>query len=490
MRPLLLLAIGLMTISALVEPTSANAAQAESGTLSKVTVPGPVPGSKVTEAYVRMAARDAYFWGWPMANLYNRRMAFKEIKKPALMGGIVPVAPLNRLSMLRDYIDPGERLVACPNQDVVYGAATLALDIEPVVVQVPDFGNRFWVYQVVDLRTDSFADLGAMYGTRPGCYLLVGPDWKGQVPKGITKIFRSSTNTGMLIPRVFQNDTPEDKKAVQTVLEQIDAYPLSEFTGKMKKHDWSALPSIEAAQQASGQKGETKWVMPEKFFDELPALLADARPLPGEEARYQQLRALADLAKNNPELRKVMIDEAQKADADLVTPLLQFKSFGLPLPHNWGTISNGAAFGTDYFTRTAVARSNIFVNKEAETKYFYQDLDENSDRLNGANGYSVTIPKGGIPVKGFWSLTLYDEYHFFAPNKLNRYSIGTKSQNLKYNTDGSLTLYIQADSPGANKEANWLPAPEGADFSLFVRAYWPTEELFTGRWVPPAVVKQ
>ena len=104
-------------------------------------VPGPVPGTRITEAFARLLARDAYFWAWPMINVYNRRLAFKDVPEPGLMGGIVPVAPLNRLSMLTNYIEPQERIVACPNQDVVYGAAVVALDQSPVVIQVPNFGT-------------------------------------------------------------------------------------------------------------------------------------------------------------------------------------------------------------------------------------------------------------------------------------------------------------------------------------------------------------
>ncbi len=449
---------------------------------------GPDAGMKVTESYVRLAARSTYFWGWPMANIYSRRFAFSQLSQPALMSGIVPVAPLNRLSMLRDYIDPAERLVACPNQDVVYGAASIALDKDAVVVQVPDFGKRFWVYQVVDVRTDSFAELGTMYNTKPGFYLLAGPGWKGTVPRGILKVFRSSTNTGMVVPRVFQDDTASDKEKVKSLISGINVYPLSEYTGSLLHRDWSKLPVIEGEQQSGGQKGETKWVDPEKFFDELPLLLADAKPMPGEGAIYAQAAYLAKLAKSNPSMRKIMIDEAKKADQELVAPLLRLDSFGLPLKYNWGTINNGAAFGLDYFTRTAVARSNILVNKEIETKYFYQDLDESGKRLNGANSYTVTFPKGAVPVKGFWSLTLYNEYHFFEPNSLNRYSIGTKSQGLKYNADGSLTLYVQPQSPGKANESNWLPSRKNADFSLYIRAYWPGKEVLDGSWTPPAVV--
>ena len=138
-----------------------------------------------------MIARDAYFWAWPLVNIYNKRLNFKDVPEP-MMVGPGPAAPLNQVAMLTDYIDPEERLVACPNQDVVYGAGSLALDVSPVVIQVPDFGDRFWVYQMVDLRTDGFVQLGKMYGTTPGFYLLVGPNWRGDVPKGITKVFRSS----------------------------------------------------------------------------------------------------------------------------------------------------------------------------------------------------------------------------------------------------------------------------------------------------------
>jgi hypothetical protein len=451
-------------------------------------IPGPVAGTRITEAYARLVARDAYFWAWPMANIYNRRLAFKDLPEPGLMGGIVPVAPINRLSMLSDYIDPGERLVACPNQDVVYGAGSIALDLEPVVLQVPDFGGRFWVYQVVDVRSDSFADLGKMYGTKPGFYLLVGPNWKGKVPKGISKVFRAGSNTGFVIPRVFQEDTQADKAAVQSVLAGIDMYPLSQYDGKVKRRDWRSIKQFPA--QDSGAGGETKWVNPEKFFDELPVVLKDAPPQSGEAARYAQVLAVVAAAQQDPALKQAMIDEAKKADTELVDPLLQFRNYGLPLAANWTSVSNGAAFGTDYFTRTAVARSNIFVNKPNETKYFYQDLDAAGVRLNGGSRYSVTFAKGALPpVRGFWSLTLYNDQHFFAPNPLKRYSTGTKNKSLKPNADGSLTIYVQADSPGADKEANWLPAPAGADFSLYVRAYWPEASVLNGQWTPPAVQK-
>jgi hypothetical protein len=159
------------------------------------------------------------------------------------------------------------------------------LDLSPVVIQVPDFGNRFWVYQIVDSRTDSFASLGKMYASQPGFYLLVGPGWKGEVPKGITKVFRSTTTTGYVIPRVFMDDTAEDRAAIQPVINQINIYPLSEFDGAMKTVDWKSIPQV----GGEGGDKETRWVPTATFFDALQGSLADAPPLPGEEARYAQI---------------------------------------------------------------------------------------------------------------------------------------------------------------------------------------------------------
>lgn len=461
------------------------AAVAASAALAQAP-PGPDTRVKITAEYARHVARDAYFWTWPMVNIYNRRLSFAPVKAAALSGPLM-MAPLNEIAMLTDYVIPEERAVACPNQDVVYGIGALALDLSPVVIQVPDFGDRFWVYQIVDLRTDSFVQLGKMYGTKPGFYLLVGPGWQGETPAGIAQVFRSPTKTGIAAPRVFQDDTRQDKKAIQSILPSIVMYPLERYDGKMKTTDWANLPRLPAP--PSGNE-ETPWVVPEKFPDQLPVVLADAPPLPGEAARYAQVLAVIEAAKQDPKLREAMIEGARDAEETLVKPLFQFRNYGQQLPHHWTTISNEARFGTDYFTRTAVAKSNILVNSPNETKYFYQDLDSSGARLNSGNRYTVTFPKDGTPaVNGFWSLSIYNEHHFFVPNEINRFSLGTKNKDLKLNPDGSLTIYVQAERPdGGGQHANWLPAPAG-DFSLYVRAYWPKPETTDGRWTPPAVVK-
>jgi hypothetical protein len=187
-----------------------------------------------------------------------------------------------------------------------------------------------------------------------------------------------------------------------------------------------------------------------------------------------------------------MIAAAAEVEQQVVEPLFEFRNYGQPLPHHWSTISNESAFGTDYFTRTAVAKSNILVNAPQETKYYYQDLDATGARLNGAHGYAVTFPKNQTPpVNGFWSLTIYNAEHFFVPNEIGRYSVGTKNTDLQFARDGSLTIYVQPERPTeAHQRANWLPAPRNDDFSLFIRAYWPRTPVTDGSWTPPAVERQ
>src|SRR5690349_1785153 len=201
-------------------------------------IPGPAPGTDMTKPYEQSVGRMAYVWGWPLVNVANRSLAFSKAPEPGLMGGVLPVA-YNQVAMLTGYIAPDQHFIACPNQDVAYGAGFFDLDKEPAVFQVPDFGDRFWIYALYDARTDEFSSVGKQYGTKPGFYLMVGPNWNGATPAGISGVVRSSTPIVFAVPRIFMDDTPEDHAAVQPVLSQINFYPLSKFDGKTKTTDWS-----------------------------------------------------------------------------------------------------------------------------------------------------------------------------------------------------------------------------------------------------------
>ena len=216
------------------------------------------------------------------------------------------------------------RVVTSLNQDVVYGLGFFSLDEEPVVLQVPDFGDRFWVYALYDARTDQFAELGKPYKTKPGFYLLVGPKWKGDKPAGIEAVVRSSTALANAIPRVFMDDTPEDRKAIQSVINQIVFYSLKDFDGKMKTKDWAQAPAVPGPKSEGG--GETKWVVAEKFFDQLGTVLDTVPPLPGEEALYGQFRVLLDAAAKDSAVKNALVEAAVETEREVLEPLLRMEA--------------------------------------------------------------------------------------------------------------------------------------------------------------------
>lgn len=439
--------------------------------------------------YVKTIARMAYLWGWPMVNMINRYERITQAPHPGLLGGILPAAPRGQLGMLHDYITPAETFVTCPNQDVVYGLGFFSLDEQPVIAQVPDFGERFWVYAMYDQRTDQFGELGKPYASKPGFYLLVGPNWKGEKPDGVEAIIRSPTALANTIPRVFMDDTDADRAAIQEKLNQIVFYPLKDYDGKMKTIDWKKTPDIPVPHADSASQGETKWVVPEKFFDQFPQVLDSVAPLPGEEALYAQFRQLMAIAAKDPAIKKLLVEEAKLADKELIAPFFQWKHNGRPAGNGWNRSVNNAQWGMDYFNRTGTSKSNMFDNRPNETQYYYTDFDGDGAPLNGAHHYEITFAKGEEPpVQGFWSLTLYNQHHLFSANALKRYSLGTKNKDLKRNADGSLTLYVGPVSPGKDKESNWLPSPK-EPISLYLRAYWGKEPILDGSWKPPVIKK-
>jgi hypothetical protein len=475
---------GPMTTSPTRSATTSTTAGAAAAPAPQVTQ--PATGIAMTPGYATTIARMAYVWGWALVNMVNRHDSTTQAPQVGLLNGVLPVAPQGRLAMLSNYIDPAETFVTCPNQDVVYGLAYFSLDEQPVIVQVPDFGDRFWVYALYDARTDQFGEFGKPYATKPGFYLLAGPNWKGDKPDGVQDVVRCPTALANAVPRVFMDDTPEDHAAIQSVINQIGIYPLSDFDGKMKSTDWSKLPTIPGPPSEAGG-GETKWVVPEKFFDQLGGVLDSVPPLPGEEALYAQFRVLLDSAKHIGDIQKVLVDTAVASERDVIAPFFDWVHNGRPAGNGWNRSANNAQFGVDYFNRTGTAKSNMFDNRPTETQYFYTDDDSTGAPLQGGRNYTVTFPaRQDPPVRGFWSLSLYNDKHLFNPNPLNRYSVGTKNKNLKRGSDGALTVYVGSKSPGAENESNWLPAPDG-HFSLYIRAYWGQQGILDGSWKPPAV---
>ena len=436
---------------------------------------------------IESAARDAYVWGWPLAYVQQCRSRVALVPRPGRSGGL-PVAPVNELAMLTDQIAPRTAFVPCPNRDVLYGFGIFDLAATAVVVQVPDFGDRFWLYQLGDQRTDGFADMGSMHGTRPGCYLVVGPDWGGDVPPGIVGVLRSPTRHAYCIPRVFFTAAADDRAAAVAAVAGVMAYPLGEFTGRPRRRDWSKLPWLPSLSR------EAQSVAPDRFLDVLPELLDDVPPLPVEEPLYARLRDLVAVIAADPALAAIATAAVHRAEREIVAPLFEFRNVGIPLPSGWTTVVNGAAFGTDYLTRTAVARSNVFVNRHHETKYYYLDVDAAGGRLDGRQRYTIHFPAGRLPpAAGFWSLTAYDARHTIPAHSAGQHAIGSRDTALKLAADGSLTILVEpAEAPVLAASApppatNRITSPAGP-FSLYLRLYAPQAVALDGTWSPPPVV--
>ena len=284
-----------------------------------------VEDPRITEAYARRVAREAYAWAWPMVNMFNRRLASRRVTERGLLNGVEPVAPLNFLAMMPGPVDV-RRAVALSEPGLAMGVGVLALDQSAVVLQVPDFGRRFWFYQAFDLRSERFATIGARHGTRPGFYLIAGPDWDGDKPDDILGVLPCPTSTGMLIPRVHPGDTSDELRVIREVLSMVDLYPVARYDGNVKARDWTRLPSLSPARDAIASQR----VRPETFFELLPAALADAPPREGEEMRYDQALAVLDAASRDAGLHDAMIEEAIVAHRSLVEP--QLDGLWLPSP--------------------------------------------------------------------------------------------------------------------------------------------------------------
>ena len=443
-------------------------------------------------------ARDAYLWAWPMVNTAKRADRARLFTHGGADAVHVQGAPVGygQIVMLTGLVGPTQRIICCPSRNVVYGSGAFHLaGTAGVVVQVPDFGDRHWVYAFYDARTDEFSRLGKQYQTRPGFHLLVGPDWAGPTPAGIDYVWRCGTDLAFAIPRIYTDGTAQDLAAVQQQVKRVCSYPLADFIpGTWVERDWTDFRDEDPI-VLHGRGDEARYVKAELFLPELRDVLDSVSPRPGEEDRYDRLGDLLRRAALNPVLRLRLKLAFKRAEAEIIAPLFQWGENGEAAGNGWYTERHAGAWDVgEYRARTATAKSNMFENRAEETKYFYTDTDSSGDLLFGSSRYAVTFQRDQLlkdHARAFWSITVYDEFHFFntTTNPIGRYSIGTKDEgSLEYGADGSLTLYAGA-APPAEGPQNWLPVPDGEPFSLYIRAYWPDDAILNGVWQPPAIIK-
>ena len=234
-------------------------------------------------------------------------------------------------------------------------------------------------------------------------------------------------------------------------------YPLSQFDGTMKRKDYRKSPHFPVPTAGPHTpKGESRWVNPATYYAELPVVMKEVPPLPGEEALYRWIASAWEAAAKNPDTKKALTESFVAAEKELVEP--RFVNINACIGNGWTVPANAAEWGTDYLNRTAISKSSMYQNTAAETQYNLREFDSEGKSFDGNNQYTVTFAKGQVPpVKGFWSLTLYNDEKFFFSNPLDRFSLGTKNKTLKYAADGSLTLYAQSRPARTMKRTDRRP---------------------------------
>lgn len=450
--------------------------------------PAAAQDAKVQEAVD--IATDAYVFGYSLVTTDVTRIQMSNV---AEVEGLR--APANQFFNVKRYPPADYRGVSAPNADTLYSGVWLDLS-EPQVFSHPDMGKRYFLFPMYDLWMSIIQSPGARTtGGKAGKFLLTGPGWKGTVPKGMTH-YAFTTRHALILGRTYATGTDADYKAVNALQAQYKITPLSAwgkpYTPKAAPVD--ANPGIsmtdkpQAVILAMGTEGYFNWLA-QAMCKNAPAAAADAPML----ARMAKIGIEPckkfELGKLDPAVQAALKDLPQKA---LDTIGANQKSLGIDV-EGWQMTKGLGRYGTDYMKRAVVAAFGWPANLSEDAVYPYTTIDAKGEKLTGANKYTITFPKGQTPpVNGFWSFTMYmiDQGWWFVPNPLNKFTVSMRD-NPKFNADGSLTLYFQSESPGKDKEANWLPAPKG-EFIPMLRMYWAKEKppsVLDGSWVPPRVQK-
>jgi hypothetical protein len=430
-------------------------------------------------------ATDAYIYGYPLVTMEMTRRVMTNVAAPAGTR-----APMGQFIKARSYPDASFRDVTAPNADTLYTTTWIDVGKEPWVLGIPDMKDRYFLFPMLDGWTTVFQVPGKRTtGTKAQTYAITGPGWKGTLPAGV-KEYKSPTNIVWILGRIYCTGTPEDYKAVHALQDQCTLVPLSSygkpFTPPAGTVDASQDMKTAVREQVNRLSANEYFTLLCKLMKDNPPVAADAPALkkfekigivPGKDFDASQLNA--DFSKRIPEVAQDRI-------------MLQFKIN----PHvkhlnGWNFTTKTGIYGTDYLMRALVTAIGLGANRPQDAVYPTSMKDGDDRTYNGAHKYVMRFSKGQLPpVSGFWSLTMYDADYFFVANPLNRYSISPR-QNLKSNPDGSIDLYIQNESPGKDKESNWLPAPKDK-FILMLRMYWPNEKnpsIINGSWKVPAVKK-
>ena len=432
-----------------------------------------------------LLATDAYIFGYPLVTMEMTRRVITNVAEP-----VGTRAPMGQIIKLRQYPDASFRDVTAPNADTLYTTAFFDVGQEPWVFSIPDMKGRYFLMPMLDGWTNVFQVPGKRTtGTGAQTYAITGPGWKGSLPAGV-KEYKSLTNIVWLLGRIYCTGTPEDYAAVHKLQDECKLVPLSSYgkpyTPPAGKVDSSIDMKMSVRDQVNRMDAVSYFTLLCELMKSNPPAAADAPHL----ARFARIGIVPGQSFDASKLKADFVKRVPEVGFDRT--MLQFKiNKAIKDENGWAFTTKTGIYGTDYLMRALVTAIGLGANRPQDAVYPTSKADADGHKYNGANKYVMRFPKGHLPpVEGFWSLTMYNSEYFFVSNPLNRYSISPR-QNLKTNPDGSTDLYIQKDSPGKDKEANWLPAPPG-DFILMLRMYWPQEKkpsILSGTWTIPGAKK-
>jgi hypothetical protein len=440
------------------------------------------PKELVTADEAGKIAVDAYIYGYPLVLMDVTKKVATNVPKAE-----GEKAPVNQIAHLRAFPDYTFTDVVSPNADTLYSSAWLDLATEPMVLSVPDVGKRYYLMPLLDAWTNVFASPGTRTtGNRKADFAVVGPDWRGKLPLGIQEI-KSPTNIVWLIGRT-QTDGKRDYANVHVIQDNYMLTPLSAWSKLYSPP--TNVPVETGIDMKTPPVDQVARMNAATFFARLNILMKDNPPAAADKNALKRFAAIGvepgqpfDLKGQDPAVAKGLEQAVRAAQAKIVAEA------GRPhgkIVNGWQVISNTGSYGTNYLWRAVVALIGLGANLPEDAVYPHATADAAGQPLTGAHRYVVRFPKGQLPPVGaFWSLTMYNDKQAFVQNPLNRYAIGDRDK-LKFNDDGSLSLYIQHNSPGKEKESNWLPAPADS-FNLFMRLYWPKKDVVDGAWKMPPI---
>ena len=430
-------------------------------------------------------ATDAYIYGYPLITFDTARKQQTNVAAPD-----AEHAPMGQMIKMRSYPAVDNHCCAAPNADTLYTEVWLDVSKEPWILGIPDMGNRYYIVPILDGWSEVIKVAGTYTtGGKAQTYAITGPGWSGTLPPGVTQV-ASPTGMVWVLGRVYSAGTPEDYKAVHALQDKFTVVPLSAYG-----RPYTPPPGVVDAgfDMKTSVRKQVNALDIDTYFSRLAELMKTNRPAPQDAPIVARMAKIGLVPGQDFDPSK--LDWLDRESIRLV-PKLALLEMGLHLKRQkttdgWLYFTKGVGnFGTDYLVRGMANMLGPGWNRPQDAVYPLSMKDANGDEYNGAeHNYVMRFEKGQLPpAEAFWSLTMYDEDFFFVANPVDRYDLAQRDR-LIANPDGSVDLYLQAASPGKDKEANWLPAPKGK-FVLVMRIYAPRKtppSILDGTWTPPPV---